>query len=519
MSNAPPFASQGAILSVRGGFRAGDVVGGYALLRRIGRGGMAEVWVARKRCARGKYVALKLMLPSLVDDPRFTRLFAAEARLSISLSHSNIVQVFDVGHDQNVDFLVMEWIDGVNLVGLRDALAHVERRERVEVAAFIVGQLLHALSYAHSITTHRGRGLGIVHRDVSPQNVLISNAGEVKLADFGVAHTVIDESTGRSVRGKLRYMSPEQLGGDTHAKTVDLYAAGAILHELATASRFRGTTRDERVLHGQVARGAIPQTPVPLPPKLEELRVALLQPDPSRRVSTADAGLEMLCEFAGYRDKRRAVSRLCGALTGVVRPRTSPTARMSRSPSGSAPRAWARTFTPPQSSAAELSLTPTDALKRLERPRTNASTRTAAPVRRWARGTSWALGGLLGTLLAGAGLGVGYFASFGVGAAATVSPVAMADPKTSDSPTAPRVHVQFHLDGVTTAWIRMGDQSVSIVPDAHREFVAGAYPVFKKHSPEERFTTCGSLDLHEGYAWDVFVGPNTCRATPTRAQR
>ncbi len=308
----------------RSGFGADDVIGGYELLRRIGSGGMAEVWVARKRTNKGKFVALKVILPHLAGDSRFTKMFASEAELSSLLSHSNIVQVFDVGQDEGIDFLVMEWVDGVNLVGLREALAGVEFGERVEIAAFVVGQLLHALSYAHSITSQEGHGLGIVHRDVSPQNILVSNAGDVKLTDFGVAHTVIDESSGMHIKGKLRYMAPEQAAGQTRARTVDLYAAGAILHELITATRYRDGIDDVRVLHGQVLGGSVPEMTQPIPPQLEAVRQALLAADARDRVQSADAALEQLARFEGYRDKRRAVSRLCGSLTGVYRPRTGP---------------------------------------------------------------------------------------------------------------------------------------------------------------------------------------------------
>lgn len=289
---------------------------------------MAEVWVARRVGRRGKYVAIKVVLPHLSGQERFSRMFRTEAEVSSMLSHSNIVQVFDEGEDNGISFLVMEWVDGINLVRLREALALIEDAKiRNSIAAFVVGQLLHALSYAHSITSHEGEALGIVHRDVSPQNILISTSGDVKLTDFGVAHTLIEESSGMHIKGKLRYMAPEQLGGQTRSPSIDIYAAGAILTELIEGGRFRGDFEDDRVLHGQVMRGEIPPLTKPCPPTLERVRVALLEPDPAKRVRTADQALAMLRDDPGYRDMRLELSKICGSLTGVVRPRTGPAAR------------------------------------------------------------------------------------------------------------------------------------------------------------------------------------------------
>ena len=308
------------------GLQIGTVIGGYELDRRIGKGGMAEVWVARKARSRaGKFVALKVILPHLAGQERYGRMFRHEADLSSMLNHSNVVQVFDEGEDNGISYLVMEYVDGINLVRLREAIKLIdEPRIKESLAAHVVGQLLHALSYAHSITTHEGEALCIVHRDVSPQNVLVSNSGDVKLADFGVAHTVIEESSGVHIKGKLRYMSPEQLGGRTKDPTIDLYAAGAILHELLEGVKFRGEFEDDRVLYSQILSGVMPVLSRPCTPQLERVRQALLAGDPAQRVQTADDALAMLREFPGYRDMRLELSKIVGSLTGVARPRTGP---------------------------------------------------------------------------------------------------------------------------------------------------------------------------------------------------
>jgi serine/threonine protein kinase len=303
---------------------AGLVVGGYELVRRIGRGGMAEVWVARRALgSKGtKFVAIKLMADHYVGHERYGRMFRAEAELAAVLSHANIVQVFDEGEDEGRSFLVMEWVDGVNLLKLGAVLALLDDEpRRLRVIAYIIGQLLHALHYAHSITSADGNPLGVVHRDVSPQNVLVSNHGEVKLTDFGVAHHALEESSGVHVKGKVRYMSPEQLSGCTRSPTVDLYAVGALLHELLDGRKFRGEHEDGQELFAAVLSGRVAPLGRPAPPELDLLRLRLLEPDPKRRLQTAAQAFALLKRYPGYGDARDELTKLCASLTGVMRPR------------------------------------------------------------------------------------------------------------------------------------------------------------------------------------------------------
>ncbi len=311
------------------GTEPGDVVGGYELLREIGRGGMAEVWVARKvNATNGKFVALKMVLPQYVGDERYSHMFRSEADVSAPLSHGNIVQVFDEGEDNGRSFLVMEWVDGVDLAHLINDMAQMRVRDpylRLRMAAYIIGQVLHGLSYAHKVTSHRGTQLGIVHRDISPQNILVSVSGDVKVTDFGIAHRMSEETSGIHVRGKIRYMSPEQLGGKSHAPTVDLYAVGAMLHELLEGDKFRSDADDQFAVYRQVMEGVIPAlTSTDVPPELDAVRVALLQPDASKRPQTADATLLMLKRWSGYSEMKVELSVMCGLSTGIVRPRTGP---------------------------------------------------------------------------------------------------------------------------------------------------------------------------------------------------
>lgn len=307
----------------RGAFSANDVVGGYQLIRPAGKGGMAEVWLARKG-GRGRPVALKAVLPHLAGEARYNRMFRTEAEVSGLMSHSNIAQCFDEGEDGGVSYMVMEWVEGINLVRLREALKLIDNADlRASMISFVIGQLLHALGYAHQLTDPNGNPLCIVHRDISPQNVLVSTAGDVKLLDFGVAHTVIEESSGMHVKGKLRYMAPEQLTSRTKAPTLDLFGVGALLHELLDGKRFRGDFKDDRQLHAQVIRGVVPMLRGPVAPELERLRQSLLSSDPAGRPQSAETALELLRQFGGYRDCRVELSKIVGSLLGSSRPRSA----------------------------------------------------------------------------------------------------------------------------------------------------------------------------------------------------
>jgi hypothetical protein len=187
-----------------------------------------------------------------------------------------------------------------------------------------VAQLLYALAYAHSITLHDGNPLGIVHRDVTPHNVLVSAQGEVKLTDFGVAHHLLEETSGVHVKGKLRYMAPEQVAGQTRDPRVDLYAVGAIFHELLDGRRFRHDAEDQQRMYLDALSGKIPAMSRAVPSELDELRLGLLEPEPERRIRSADAALDRLRRYPGYGDARRELAQLCGGITGVVRPRIGP---------------------------------------------------------------------------------------------------------------------------------------------------------------------------------------------------
>ena len=215
------------------------MLGPYELGERLGLGGMAEVFVAYRAGPHGfaKKVALKRILPELAQDPRFVAMFCDEARISAPLCHPNIVQVIDFGESQGELFMAMEYVEGVSLAKL---LRYVSgRRERFPLGAalFIAHEVLSGLSFAHHACDENGNPLSIVHRDVSPGNVLIGRAGDVKLADFGIVRSAyVDRRTyPGELKGKVGYMSPEQVMGVEVDPRSDLFTVGIILSEMLLA--------------------------------------------------------------------------------------------------------------------------------------------------------------------------------------------------------------------------------------------------------------------------------------------
>jgi serine/threonine protein kinase len=313
---------RGNLMQARSNFDRGRRLGRYQLIEKIARGGMAEVWLGRCALVDGsaKACAIKVMLPHIADDPRYRQMFATEARLCMQLTNANIVQVFDAGQSGAQLYLAMEWVDGTDLATLL-AMSRAHGHDvPLCVVGHVIGELLHALDYAHRVTS-AGAPLGIIHRDVSPHNVMISAAGEVKLADFGVARLLPDESSHEYAKGKLRYMAREQLiGRPTPAS--DLFGVGAILHELLSGERFR-SRRAEEDMYAEILGESLPRLDRPdLPIELERLRCGLLQPDVTKRLQTAEEALLVLERWTGYRSAKTRLRRLYEDLFGAVVPRS-----------------------------------------------------------------------------------------------------------------------------------------------------------------------------------------------------
>jgi serine/threonine protein kinase len=222
-------------------------LGKYQLIDRLGRGGMAEVWRAKIVGPAGfqRTVVVKQILPHLAEDKHLLDMFVREARLCARLSHSNIVQVFELGDQDGEYFLAMEYVRGQDLVSV--LRRHLGRTALPPpgFGAYVVREVCRALAYAHSLTDESGKPLGLIHRDVSPSNVMIAYDGSVKLLDFGIAKALNEASEHLTqtgvLKGKFGYMSPEQVEGKPIDHRTDLFACGVLLHELLTGRRlFRG---------------------------------------------------------------------------------------------------------------------------------------------------------------------------------------------------------------------------------------------------------------------------------------
>ncbi|MBX3251431.1 MAG: protein kinase [Myxococcales bacterium] len=227
-------------------------IGPYVIERRLAIGGMAEVYVAHRKGPHGfsKKVALKRILPQFAGDPDFVSMFIDEAKLAASLHHPNVVQVFDFGEHGGELFLAMELVEGTNANKLLRTLSALRQTLPLDSALYVAAQTARALAYAHRLADDQGNLLGFVHRDVSPANILLTASGHVKLADFGIAK--ITRQTPRTedghVRGKLGYMSPEQVMGKSVDGRSDVFTLATVLAELLIGEPLFGTGRELDVL-------------------------------------------------------------------------------------------------------------------------------------------------------------------------------------------------------------------------------------------------------------------------------
>jgi len=228
----------------------GIPLGRYLLGEKLASGGMGEVFVAVQRGMGGfeKPLAIKLLLPHLVEEQQVVKMFLDEARLCARMNHPNIVQILDLGREEGRYFLAMELVHGVSLIRLARLLVQQKRTLSAPLILHIARGLLDALHYAHTLTGPGGKPLGLIHRDVTPHNILVSVKGEVKLTDFGIAKVQVAGWQTRPgvVRGKIDYLSPEQLRFQRLDSRVDQFAAGLTLFFLATGrSAFaRGSTQE-----------------------------------------------------------------------------------------------------------------------------------------------------------------------------------------------------------------------------------------------------------------------------------
>ncbi len=276
---------------------AGKRLGRYELILRLARGGMAEVWLAKQRGELGftRVVALKVIRPEYADQPSFRAMFLDEARIAARLHHANVVEVVDLGEHERVLYLAMAYVEGDSLLGLRDRLREQSSeppRFEVGMAVRIVSDVCAGVHAAHELLDEDGRPLDLVHRDISPHNILVGLDGVARLSDFGIAKILgrLSEKTETGqVKGKLSYLSPEQTRRLPADRRSDLFSAGIVLWELITGARlFRAD--DEATTLLNVTNKAVPdpRTLVELPDTVAEVVLKALARDPKDRYQTGD---------------------------------------------------------------------------------------------------------------------------------------------------------------------------------------------------------------------------------------
>ncbi|HMR79690.1 MAG TPA: serine/threonine-protein kinase, partial [Polyangiaceae bacterium] len=293
-----PLGSTGLPLAEVG---AKHVLGRYDLLMPLASGGMAMVWAARLRGSRGfqKIVAIKTMLPKLSDDEHFEQMFLDEAALASQVRHPHVVEILDLGEQDDVLFLVMEWIEGVALHELLKT-ARKSGGVPLNVAVRIVSQALAGLHAAHELQDPSGQLVGLVHRDISPQNILVTYDGVAKVVDFGVAKaTAMGDGTTAAgkIKGKAAYMAPEQIRDEHIDRRIDVFAMGIVLYAITTGRHPFRKESEGATLYNICS----PKPPAPprkiipgYPASLERVVLQALAKDPAKRFATANDMLRAL---------------------------------------------------------------------------------------------------------------------------------------------------------------------------------------------------------------------------------
>ena len=283
--------------------------GRYVLFDFIGRGGTAEAYLARQRTELGvtRRCVVKQILPELASDPTFSDMLVHEAKLAARLSHANVVQVFDLGREDERLFIAMEYVEGFDLNDLLRRCSRAKIPFPFELGVHVIREALKGLDYAHRRLDDTGRPLEIVHRDVSPSNLLVSFEGEVKVCDFGIARAndAIDGREGpeleEALKGKAGYMSPEHARGEPIDARADVFAAGVILWELASGRRLYKAVEAGPTLLDQARKAEIPElAPADLPASalLRRIVCKALAVDRNARYPSASAMQRDLQEYA-----------------------------------------------------------------------------------------------------------------------------------------------------------------------------------------------------------------------------
>lgn len=268
----------------------------YELLCSLSEGGMGEVWIARKHGTHGfqKLFAVKTILLKFADDERFRAMFLEEARIASRITHPNVAHIFDLGEHEGLLYLVMEFVDGPSLKRLASRALREDGGLPTSIVLHAMMGMCAGLHAAHELRDDQGEPLGVVHRDATPHNLLVSRAGEVKLVDFGIAKArdrLVKETTGGVLKGKLHYAAPEQATGADLDRRADVWTVGVSLYELLAHRNPFEASNDIAFLKRLI--GTEPPDPLPddVPEPLARVILKCLERDPERRyASAADLG-------------------------------------------------------------------------------------------------------------------------------------------------------------------------------------------------------------------------------------
>ena len=292
--------------------------GPYVILDRIGDGGMAEIFLAKMQGYSGfeKLIALKKIHPRYSQNQTFAQMLIHEAKLAACLQHFNVVQVYDLGEIEGQVFIAMEYVRGRDLAAVLSNTYRRKERLPLNLALCIATEFLAGLDYAHRMRSPDGTPLGIIHRDISPQNMLISYEGEVKVTDFGIARVISEKDGGfqlpGNLHGKFGYMSPEQVRGQEIDQRSDIFSAGVVLWEMLTGQRlFRGADHKETIkLIVSVNVPAPSSINEEVPPSVDRIVAKALARDPNLRYQTTGALLGELSRVADSLPRRAATRDL-----------------------------------------------------------------------------------------------------------------------------------------------------------------------------------------------------------------
>jgi TonB family protein len=315
-----------AAATTRGPLPQGAPFGQYELMELIATGGMAEVYKARMRGVEGfqKIVAIKRILPHLTDNDEFVTMFIDEAKLAAQLQHPGIIHIYDLGKIEKSYYIAMEYIDGKDLRSILRQLDEAKARMPVPLVVFIASRLAAALDYAHRRRDFQGSAMALVHRDVSPQNVLISLDGDIKLCDFGIAKAASKASHTRAgaLKGKLQYMSPEQAWGKDLDHRSDIFSLGLVLYEMLTGRKAFAGDSELSILEQVRSPRLTPPREIEaaLPEELEKVVLKALREDREERYQTASALAADLESILQTLRPSPGAAELGAYLTKLVRP-------------------------------------------------------------------------------------------------------------------------------------------------------------------------------------------------------